>query len=259
MKVFKKVICCIVIILLMCTSKVYAKESSEVHFINTRQSDCILIKSKDFNILIDTGAEESADKVLDYLSSNDVDRINYIFITHYHNDHYGGLEKILKYKKVDKVFIPSHPDVMRDIIYRYLYVSGVDVSFIKDEFKIKKNDIKLITIKAKDYDQEIENNNAIVIAGKINGRRYIFASDIEKEREKEIVKEGIIGKCDILKLPHHGLNTSSSNLFLRRVRPLTVIITCNGEESPDEEIIEKLKKMRINIIRTDVDGDIVIK
>ncbi len=97
----------IVVVSFFCI-KVFAKDRNpEVHFIDTGQSDCILIKTGKENYLIDTGWEYYSGKILSYLNSNNVDKIDGVILTHYHDDHYGGLEMLLKTSKVKKI-LPKH-------------------------------------------------------------------------------------------------------------------------------------------------------
>ncbi|WP_084284441.1 ComEC/Rec2 family competence protein [Clostridium lundense] len=260
MKKLKKIFIVMICILIF-TSKVYANEKYEVHFLDTGQSDCILIKGNNLNILIDTGTELTSHKVIRYLNKERISKINYLIITHYHDDHYGGLEKILKAKKVEKLYIPAHADPMRDIIYKYAYLSCAQVKYIAENFSITKDGININGIVADEYQRNIENNNSIVLLGKVNNNKYLFSADIENEREKEVINKykSEINNCDVLKIPHHGLNTSCSEEFLNVVNPKISIITCNGKESPQKEVLDRLKKINTTILRTDLNGNIVIK
>ena len=251
----------IVILINILSFKVYGRERSEVHIINTEQSDCILIKGEKLRILIDTGAESTSKRVVAYLKNQKIKRLDYIILTHFHDDHYGGLNKIIKEINVDKVYIPYHPNPLRDILYNYLYLSKVKVSYIREDFKIKENGINLSALLSEKYDGENENNNSIVLAGEIHGDKYLFSSDVEVEREKEIIAgyKSYIENSDYFKVPHHGLNTSSHEEFLNVVMPKMSIITCNGSESPDNEVIKRLNNVSTRILRTDMDGNIIIR
>jgi beta-lactamase superfamily II metal-dependent hydrolase len=261
LRYLKKICYVIAISIILCSLKVYAKEKYEVHFLDTGQSDCILIKGKSFNILIDTGVDSTADKVIKYLDNEGVKTINYLILTHYHDDHYGGLEKVLSNKKVEKLYIPIYPNSMRDIIYRHAYLSHIEVKYIEKNFIIEEKELSLKGIVSNEYDEHIENNNSIVLLGKIKGKKYLFAADIEKKMEEEIGNKyrEEINNCDILKVPHHGLNTSCSQEFLNIVNPKMSIITCNGRESPENETLNRLKKINTNILRTDINGNIIIR
>lgn len=267
LRYLRKICYFIAISIILCNLKVYAKEKYEVHFLNTGQSDCILIKGKSSNILIDTGVDSTADKVIKYLDKEGIKTINYLILTHYHDDHYGGLEKVLGNKKVEKLYIPIYPNSMRDIIYRHAYLSPIEVKYIEKNFTIEEKELSLKGIVPDEYDEHAENNNttennnSIVILGKIKGKKYLFAADIEKKREEDIINKykEEINNCDILKVPHHGLNTSCSQEFLNIVNPKMSIITCNGRESPEKETLNRLKKINTNILRTDINGNIIIR
>ena len=93
----------IVVVSLFYTKALAKDRVPEVHFIDTGQSDCILIKTGKENYLIDTGWEYYSSKLLNYLNSNNIDKIDGVILTHYHNDHYGGLNMLLKTAKIKKV------------------------------------------------------------------------------------------------------------------------------------------------------------
>lgn len=236
----------------------YDKESG-VHFINTGQSDCILISNNNKNYLIDTGDSSTAEKVLKYLDELKIKDIDQIVITHYHGDHYGGLNSILKSKQVGRVLLPMHDNIMRDVIYKDLTERDISVEYIIPNLEIKNDNMYLKFISPVREDNELINNNSIVIQAEIDGIRYGFMADAEEPEEKDLIKTNKLQQCDVLKVPHHGLDTSTSEQLLKVMKPKIAIITCNGTESPNAPIIDRITKHNIPIFRTDINGDIVVR
>jgi beta-lactamase superfamily II metal-dependent hydrolase len=256
----KRKIIILFIIVILATSTAFAKQSKyEVHFLDTGQSDCILIKTDIKNYLIDTGAEYYSDKILKYLNSNGINKIDTLILTHYHDDHYGGLIKIVDSRKVNKVFLPMHNNKMKYSIYKELNKRGVDVKYISNNYTLKDGRVNLKAIVPFKEDKRVENNNSIVLQGEIDGIRYFFAADCEKEEEEYMIKMNNINCCDILKVSHHGLNTSSTESFLKKVSPKVAIVTCNGVESPEVKVMNRISEAGSIIVRTDLQGNIVIK
>ncbi|WPC42357.1 ComEC/Rec2 family competence protein [Clostridium sp. JS66] len=247
-------------IIILTTNSVLAKQNRyEVHFLDTGQSDCILIKTDINNYLIDTGASYYSDKILKYLDANEINKIDTVILTHYHDDHYGGLLAIAESKKINKVLLPMHDDKIKYTIYKQLTKKGISVKYIPNNYILKEEKMNLKALTPFKEDKRIENNNSIILQGEIDGINYLFAADCEKTEEEYMINNNKISHCDILKVPHHGLNTSSTEGFLKKASPKIAIITSNGVESPENKALNRISNIGSIVIRTDLQGDIVIK
>jgi Predicted hydrolase (metallo-beta-lactamase superfamily) len=250
----------VLLIIICISSTVSARHYKyEVHFIDTGQSDCILIKCQDKNYLIDTGAAYYTNRILEYLNSNEINKIDTIILTHYHDDHYGGLLKIVENKKVHTVFLPMHNNNIRYDLYRKLVQSGIKVKSVSKDWKLKHGKINLKAIGPIREDKKIENNNSIVIQGEIDGVKYLFAGDCEKQEEEDLINNGELIECDVLKVPHHALNTSSSEEFLNVLKPKIAVVSCDGIGTPDLKIIKRISEKGIIVFRSDINGNIIVK
>lgn len=257
---WKKVSGVLIFIFLFCFFNTAAAEvSNEVHFLDTGQSDCILIKGVNKNYLIDTGASETAEKSIEYLNSIGVKNIEDIIITHYHDDHYGGLKKILLSINVNRVILPKHTNEFKKQISDGLEGLNVKIDYIDKDYKIEARDIEVKALLPEKEDKKIENNNSIILEGSISGLKYIFMGDTEEKREKELIKSNNLSRYDVIKVGHHGLDTSTSDAFIGQVKPRVAVITCNGGESPSKEILSRIAKHGTVIFRTDKQGNIMIK
>lgn len=257
---WKKVSGVLLFIFLFCFFHAKAAEiSNEVHFLDTGQSDCILIKEVNKNYLIDTGASETAEKSIKYLNSIGVKNIEDIIITHYHDDHYGGLKKILLSMNVNRVILPKHTNELNKQILDGLKGLNIKIDYIDKDYKIKANDIEIKALLPEKEDKKIENNNSIILEGSISGLKYIFMGDTEARGEKELIKSNNLSRYDVIKIGHHGLDTSTSDAFIKQVKPRVAVITCNGGESPSKEILSRIAKQGTVIFRTDKQGNIMIK
>lgn len=255
-----KIAAFILIIIILISGTVYAQQDKyEVHFLDVGQSDCTLIKSHNKSYLIDTGAAYYGDRILEYLKQNNIEKIDSIILTHYHDDHYGGLLKLVENKKVKNVMLPVHYDKMKYDILKNLAEKKVKVKYIDGKWKLKKGRINLRAIGPIEEDSIIENNNSIVLQGEIDGIRYLFAADCEKKEEEDMIKNNLVEKCDVLKVPHHALNTSSTEDFIDAVKPKVAVVTSDGVGTPDMKIIERMSSRGIMVLRSDLHGNIVIK
>ena len=229
-----------------------------VHILNTKQSDCILVEGKEGAFLIDCGWESHEGYIKDYLVNKGIKKLDFIILTHYHDDHIGGIKSLCKEFHVDKVYMSPHKNLYRDDLHEYFTHNNVGVDYIKVGWTLNSKDMSLRAIGPIKVDKEIENNNSIAISANIDGIKYLFMGDAEKEEEEDMVKNNLVPNCDVLKVAHHGLNTSSIEKFLEKAKPQISIITTDGEESPEKEVINRLNKINSKIFMTHKNEDIII-
>jgi beta-lactamase superfamily II metal-dependent hydrolase len=265
MKKFCKRLIAIMILFLFTTSfKVLGIENisnaTRVQVLSTGQSDVILILSKDFNILIDTGVEEYSSKLITHLKSESVDKLDYVILTHYHNDHFGGLDAVLKSVKVSHLMLPEFcvNKNEKEKVMKVVEASKVKYEYVKAGWYLEHNDIHLKALTPTKPSNFLENNNSMVLLGEIADLRYLFMADAERDLEKQIMKNKEIKDIDVLKVAHHGIGSGTYKDFVRKVKPSVAIITSNGEESPNSEVVKNLTDIKCNVFRTDQYGDIMV-
>jgi len=242
----------------------------ELNFINVGHGDSIFIRTPNRkNILIDVGDKYiSNDReydvgestVVPYILKSGCKTIDLLILTHMDSDHIGGAEAVLNnlnvknvaiginslehesYKKMEKIFIEKNINIV--------YVeSGVKFSLDNVLFEVltPTRDINIS-----------ENNNSITLRMSYKSSRVLFMGDLEIEGEEWLIDKGINISADILKIGHHGSKTSTSERFLEKVNPKKAIISVGNrfEALPNEEVIERLEKRNIEILRTDKLGGI---
>ena len=214
--------------------------SSEVDFINVGQGDCTLIRNKNKVALIDTGGLTYVDiantSLIPYLKKKRIYQIDIVFITHYDYDHYGALEELNKTYPIRNIYDyhSSFPVTMGNITFNnYNYY-------------------------AKEGTTE-ENDKSLVIGFHNCKKDFLIMGDAPSYIEKEIIKHHDSIPCDILKVGHHGSNTSTSEEWVKYTNPETAIVSCgknNRFGHPNKEVVNVLNKYQIKIRRTDLEGTI---
>jgi len=236
----------------------------EVHFLNTGQGDCILIKGP-CNILIDTSDSFRAKQIIKYLINQKVTILDKVIITHYHEDHYGGLLYIAKKIKLQQVLLAPE-DMTKNKKYLEKCLANKKISYRElidnEQFEYLGMELKVLIPKVKKRYFATEsniNNLSAVLKGNIGGVKYLFMADCEREGEDYFLNNNLLEKCNVLKVGHHGLNTSTSDRLLNNIRPEIAVITSDGQESPSNKVLKRLGKRGITTFPTHIYKDVILK
>ncbi len=238
------------------TTNEVTENKAEIHFINTGNSDAILIKEGSKAALIDGGDNDDENTVVSYLKKQGVKELEYIFATHPDADHIGGLDAVINSIAVKNVYVSNgdantktYVDFINAISNKGLNPS---VPLLNSEFKLEKSKFKVLSV----ANEKEVNDNSIVLEY-INGNdKILFMGDAGREIENNINTEDV----DLLKIGHHGSRTSSDPSFIRKTNPEYAVITV-GENNryghPHEETMDTLKNNNIEVHRNDECGDII--
>ncbi len=242
------------------------KENILVHFIDVSHGEAVFIEAScGSNILIDGGSNQSVTgyKLNRYLTSIGVSQIDLVAATHPHEDHIGGLTEVLSVFPVGKVISPAIDfesesyrrflaEIKRNDITQYNPVRGDEI--LLDSLQIN------ILHPAQDRLYSNTNNFSLVMGIEHEGLAFLFTGDIEKEAELELALQYDLSQFEILKVPHHGSNTSSHPKFLEKVDPKIAVFTVgeNDFEFPSTDVVVRYDKMGIKTYRTDINGNVVM-
>jgi competence protein ComEC len=234
----------------------------EVHFFDVGQGDCILIESMGEFMLVDGGNNEDGLLVVNYLRSQDVDELDYIIATHPHEDHIGGLDTVVEYFDVDMVIAPQAVQTTNSFEEFLDAVAAADLALTVPQVgkTYDLGDASFVIIAPNgDYGDQL--NNWSVGIKLINGATsFVMCGDAEAESEADIISNGIDISADVLKLSHHGSETSTSAAFLAAVQPSYAVICCGSGNTyghPDLMTLTRLYDAGIRLYRTDLQGTII--
>ena len=257
----------ILLIILLAINFYKTDNNVEINFVDVGQGDCAVVFTPNKKCLIfDTGGVR--EKVFDvgervlvpYLKHENIFEVEKIFLTHVHEDHSAGAGAVIKKFPVREIITAGEPKS------EYAAVFGIAEEKIKnlragqqgEKFFIDGVEVEIIFAPNVGAGNEISNVYKITY-GDIT---FLITGDLVQEIESQMLAENINVSSTVLKVGHHGSKTSSSEKFLKAVKPKCAVICVgygNNFGHPRQEILERLEKIHAKIFRTDTDGLIKFK
>ena len=248
------------IILLIHHNINYLNPYSTLTMIDVGQGDSFLLKLKHnkANILIDTGGIASYDDrkpydiaqniLIPYLNAEGVNKLDYLIITHGDFDHGGMAKNLIKNFKIKHIILNrENNNLEKEIIKKFKgKITNISEGIIKIE-NITLNFLNGLNT----YD---ENKASLIIYTNIENRNILLMGDATKESENYILNTYNLPKMDILKVGHHGSNTSTSKKLIKKISPKISLIsagTNNIYGHPHQETLKKLKNSDVYITKKD--------
>ena len=234
-----------------------------VHFIDVGQGDSILIQAGDRAMLVDAGTNESGSIVTGYLRSLNITKLDYLIGTHPHEDHIGGAAAILQSYRVGKIFLPEGSPQSEDdragleSLLAAAQEQNAEIVVLTQSSELFFDDLTL-SVYVSPLRVSDENETGLVVRAALPDCSALLTGDAGADTEYALMERGDLLQSDILKVGHHGSNTSTSAAFLRRVSPQLAVISVgnNSYGHPDEKVTSRLSGAQIPYYRTDVSGNL---
>lgn len=252
------------LILLVHYSLPLLDNSTFIKMIDVGQGDSILLKSHNKTVLLDTGGVTSYGKnnrdgeifyntLSPLFKSLGIKKIDYLILTHGDKDHLGEAQTILENMPVKKTIINSNR-----INYYEKKLLTKNTIIGKQNLNFKVGDLVFYELNENLID---ENDSSQIYLVKYKNLKILFTGDASIKSEETLLKNYNLGPIDILKVGHHGSNTSTSEELLRETSPKVALISSGKDNKfnhPHQEIINRLKKFKLKIYNTQEVGTITI-
>lgn len=240
-----------------------------VIIIDVGQGDSIFVQSPaGKTMLIDAGEHEAYEAIDSYLSAAGIKTIDVLVATHPHTDHIGGMAEVVQNRKIGAVYAPKalHTSTTYENLLSTIKAKGLKIKEAigtKQAFLTFDEQLETTVLAPLSKDYKDLNNYSVVLRLAYGESEFILTGDAEKLSEKEMLEQlpASMLKADVLKIGHHGSNSSTSTKFLEAVDPQIALVSVgkgNRYDHPNEDIIAKLNKALVSVYRTDLHGIIAV-
>lgn len=262
------------ILALLCLGHLATSSSAtsllRVTFMDVGQGDAAWLNTPDgWDVLIDGGPESAGADLVSYLQSQGVADIEVMVLTHPHADHVGGLVAVLESLEVYLVLssCQDYPTSIYQEFKNLIDSEAISLSCVRDGDSYTWGGYvtavavhppePLISGSGSDV-----NNNSLVFRVTLGTVDFLFTGDIEGEAESSILGRSETVDAEVLKVAHHGSNSSSTMTFLSAVGADEAIIsvgTSNPYGHPGDEALQRLGSAEATLYRTDLHGTILVE
>ena len=235
-----------------------------LHMIDVDQADSFLLIQNGQTALIDCGTRATGDNVVKYLDNLGITKLDYVFGTHPHDDHMGGMYDVITNFEIGKIILP---EIKKGEVTTNWYIKLMkEIKDSKHEMEIAEvgtiytlGDATMEVIGPISKPDGELNNYSTILKISFGEMDIITTGDAEKEVEEEIVALGKNIDAEILKVGHHGSDTSTTDEFLNAVSPdYALISTGNKYGHPIKSTMEKFERNQVEVYRTDENGSVVV-
>ena len=234
-----------------------------IHFLDVGQADSTFIELPGKRcMLIDAGEKENEEMISNYIKKLGYQKLDYFVMTHPHSDHIGGAKGQIETFDIGAIYLPKAVTTSKTYLHLLTAIEekGKKITTGKQGVIIlDEQDLKIEILSPTKEEYKNLNNYSIVLKMAYKNKSFLFMGDAETLVEEDLGKNV---KADVIKIGHHGSDTSSSIDFVKKVNPSLGIISVgkdNTYQHPSKEIIKRWETVGTKIYRTDEEGTIILE
>lgn len=225
----------------------------EVHFFDAGKADASLLTTADSAVLIDAGEKGFGKEILSYLEEKGVERLDYLIVTHFDQDHVGGAAKVLNNIEVGTVLQSNRPKDSEEYekYVKALKNAGIEPTTVRETLSFTLDGVRYTVDppRQEDYDADSSNNSSLIVTAENDENRFLFLGDAQTERLAELLSGGV-DACDVLKVAHHGGDEPLLGELLEAASPGWAVITSSDDEPESAETVALLERSGAQVLLT---------
>jgi competence protein ComEC len=252
----------------------HPKGELRISFVDVGQGDAALIDLPNGQLaLVDTGQggrHPAVRELRQLLASRRRSRIDIVVITHGHPDHYGGLSPLLDEVEIGELWlngqllIEERDGTMERLVSAAL-ARGTRLRLVPElcgaTRRFGEASVEILWPCPR-YDPALDlNDNSITLRLVLGRRSFLLTGDLEAESERRLVEAGRIQPTDVLKVAHHGSQTSTTPAFLAAASPSIAVVSSGAGNlygHPSPTVLARLHRAGVRVLRTDLHGGVII-
>ncbi len=224
-------------------------------FFGPESADAILLRWPEGAAMIDTGLNKYGARLVEFLQSNGVDRLDALIITHFDKDHVGGADSVIENIAIGRLLTADSSKDSKQ--YRQFLeaaeAANLSVERVTEDLTLELPGLAL-SINAPKALYEQENDRSLVVRAEWGECSFLFAGDAENDRLSDLLSSGV-APCTLLKVPHHGRYERLSEAFFQAAAPQWAVITSSAKEMEDEVVVGLLEAAGARVLLTR-EGDV---
>lgn len=231
------------------------------HMLDVGQGQSVLVEADGHYMLIDGGGRSSSSFVVSYLQQQGVEKLDYIVVSHYDEDHISGIVGALHVFECETILAPDYY-ADTDIYASYLTAaeaSGAEIIYPQQGETYALGDAVITVVGPASYENTLENDRSVAVRITYGITGYLICGDAQAQEEEDISNSGLELASDVYVVNHHGSAESSGFYFLNRVQPMYALISCSADNAyghPAAETMQRLDSEGVSLYRTDRQGTV---